>query len=111
MYFFCLQILNQTNVALQRSKEAYFQRGGELSKLRREGCTSNKDLERADSKFRKAAEEYRNLVEKYAQLRDDFERKMTVSCRVCGTFEFFCFHPCNKIVFFYSIFKKLRKAI
>ncbi|XP_046655138.1 F-BAR domain only protein 2-like isoform X5 [Daphnia pulicaria] len=76
-----IQLLNQTNVTLQRSKEAYFQRGGELTKLRRDGSTSNKDLERADTKFRKAAEEYRNLVEKYAQMREDFERKMTVSCR------------------------------
>ena len=70
-------------MALQRSKEAYFQRGGELTKLRKDGSTSNKDLERADVKFRKAAEEYRNLVDKYAQMREDFERKMTVSCRVC----------------------------
>ncbi|XP_057365532.1 F-BAR domain only protein 2-like isoform X2 [Daphnia carinata] len=76
-----IQVLNQTNVALQRSKEAYFQRGGELAKLRKEGSTSNKDLERADAKFRKAAEEYRHLVDKYAQMREDFERKMTVSCR------------------------------
>ncbi|XP_032794254.2 LOW QUALITY PROTEIN: F-BAR domain only protein 2 [Daphnia magna] len=76
-----IQVLNQTNVTLQRSKEAYFQRGGELTKLRRDGSTSNKDLERADTKFRKAAEDYRNLVEKYAQMREDFERKMTVSCR------------------------------
>jgi hypothetical protein len=80
--FSSVQLLNQTNVTLQRSKEAYFQRGGELTKLRRDGSTSNKDLERADTKFRKAAEEYRNLVEKYAQMREDFERKMTVSCRV-----------------------------
>jgi len=76
-----IQILNQTNVALLRSKEVYFQRGVELSKLRKESSTSNRDLERADTKFKKAAEEYRNMVEKYAQLRDDFERKMTVSCR------------------------------
>ena len=69
-------------MTLQRSKDAYFQRGGELTKLRRDSSTSNKDLERADAKFRKAAEEYRNLVEKYAQMREDFERKMTVSCRV-----------------------------
>ncbi len=80
--FSSVQLLNQTNVTLQRSKEAYFQRGGELTKLRRDSSTSNKDLERADTKFRKAAEEYRNLVEKYAQMREDFERKMTVSCRV-----------------------------
>ena len=69
-------------MALLRSKEVYFQRGVELSKLRKESSTSNRDLERADTKFKKAAEEYRNMVEKYAQLRDDFERKMTVSCRV-----------------------------
>lgn len=69
-------------MALQRSKETYFQRGGELAKLRRESSASNKDLERADTKFRKAAEDYRNLVDKYAQMREDFERKMTVSCRV-----------------------------
>ena len=74
--------MNQTNVALQRSKDAYFQRGAELSKLRKEGSTSSRDLERADAKFRKAGEEYRSLVEKYAQMREDFERKMTVSCRV-----------------------------
>jgi len=80
--FLSVQLLNQTNVTLQRSKEAYFQRGGELMKLRRDSSSSNKDLERADAKFRKAAEEYRNLVEKYAQMREDFERKMTVSCRV-----------------------------
>ena len=69
-------------MALQRSKEVYFQRGAELAKLRKDGSASNRDLERADTKFRKAGEEYRNLVEKYGQMRQDFERKMTVSCRV-----------------------------
>ena len=76
-------MLNQTNVALQRYKDAYFQRGTELSKLRRDSSTSNRDLERADVKFRKAAEDYRIVVDKHGQLREDFERKMTVSCRVC----------------------------
>ena len=102
-------------MALQRSKEAYFQRGGELAKLRKEGSASNRDLERADTKFRKAGEEYRNLVEKYTQLRQDFERKMTVSCRVKRLVAIELITKCcnNGLywVIFYSISRKWKRVI
>ncbi len=40
-----------------------------------------KDLDKSEAKFRKAQEEYKALVDKYCSVRDDFERKMTLSSK------------------------------
>ena len=51
-----------------------------MEKLKRDNA-STKDLEKAESKFRKAHDDYKSLVDKYCQVRDDFERKMTLAAK------------------------------
>jgi hypothetical protein len=53
----------------------------DLERIRRESA-SPKDLEKAEAKLRKSYDEYKNLLEKYNGIREEFERCMTVSCKV-----------------------------
>lgn len=54
----------------------------DLERVRREGA-SPKDVEKAEIKLRKSYDEYKNLLEKYNNIREEFEKYMTVSCKVC----------------------------
>lgn len=58
------------------------QRGIELDKLKKDNASS-KELEKAEVKLKKAQEEYKSQVEKYATIKEDFEKKMSCACQVC----------------------------
>ena len=73
-----VQAIQNLSTNLQKSKEAYLSRSQEVEKLRKENG-GPKDIERAETRLKKAAEDYRAQVEKYAAMRLDFERKMTNS--------------------------------
>ncbi len=77
-----VQLIQTTTVNLQKASLLYRQRRSEWDKLKNDGSASVKEIERAESKSKKALEDYRNLVEKYNVIRADFERKMTISCKV-----------------------------
>jgi len=72
--------IQETTVLLHKAKEIYKQKCAELEKLKRDNA-STKDLEKAESKFRKAQDDYKSLVDKYCLVRDDFERKMTLAAK------------------------------
>ena len=72
--------IQDTTVLLHKAKEIYKQKCAELEKLKRDNA-SQKDLEKAESKFRKAQDDYKSLVDKYCVSRDDFERKMTLAAK------------------------------
>jgi len=72
--------LQETTIMLHKSKEFYKAKTSELEKLKRENPTP-KELEKAETKFRKAQEDYRNLCDKYTNIREDFEKKMISSCK------------------------------
>ena len=57
------------------------QKGLELEKLRKDNA-SQKELEKAEIKFKKAQDDYKTLVDKYMIIRNDFQTKMTQACRV-----------------------------
>lgn len=57
------------------------QKGLELEKLRKDNA-SQKELEKAEIKFKKAQDDYKTLVDKYMGIRNDFQTKMTQTCRV-----------------------------
>jgi len=75
-----VKTIQDTTVALHKAKDIYKQRCAEVEKLKRDNA-STKDLEKAESKFRKAQDDYKSLVDKYCQVRDDFERKMTLAAK------------------------------
>lgn len=75
-----VQGIQQTLAALHKAKEKYHACSLEYEKLKRENA-SPKELERAEIKFKRANDEYRLFVEKYATVRTEFEAKMTDACK------------------------------
>ncbi|XP_052774928.1 F-BAR domain only protein 2-like isoform X2 [Mya arenaria] len=74
-----VQSIQNTTTALHKAKEIYHTRCLELERLKRESA-SPKDIEKSETKYKKAKEEYKNLVDKYATIREDFQTKMVGSC-------------------------------
>ncbi|XP_051875108.1 F-BAR domain only protein 2 isoform X5 [Pristis pectinata] len=72
-----IQSITQT---LQKSKEIYSAKCLEYERLKKEGATQ-KEIEKAIVKSKKATETYKLYVEKYAVARTDFEQKMTETSR------------------------------
>uniref|UniRef100_F6V4B3 F-BAR domain only protein 2 n=1 Tax=Ciona intestinalis TaxID=7719 RepID=F6V4B3_CIOIN len=75
-----LHIIQTTTAAVNKSKEKYHQLCMETERLRR-ASAPNKEIEKAENKVKKSAEEYRAIVAKYATVRSDFEQKMTDSAK------------------------------
>lgn len=74
-----VQIIQSTTTMVQKAKDAYTQKGLEVEKLKKEN-NSPKEIEKAEAKLKKAQEDYRSYVEKYNSVKEDFERKMSVTC-------------------------------
>uniref|UniRef100_A0A8C5KT91 FCH domain only 1 n=1 Tax=Jaculus jaculus TaxID=51337 RepID=A0A8C5KT91_JACJA len=70
-----VQVLAGVSQLLPKSRENYLSRCMDLERLRREN-TSQKDMDKAETKTKKAAESLRRSVEKYNSARADFEHKM-----------------------------------
>jgi rubrerythrin len=78
-----VQAIQSTTLTLQKAKDAYTQKGLEFDKLKKENASA-KDLEKAEAKLKKAQEDYKNLIEKYSAIKEDFEKKMSLACKVSG---------------------------
>ncbi|XP_058473042.1 F-BAR domain only protein 2 isoform X8 [Solea solea] len=70
-----VQNIQTTSQALQKSKEIYNTKTVEQERLRKEGATQ-RDVDKAGVKAKKATETYKAYVEKYATAKSDFEQKM-----------------------------------
>ncbi|XP_063003282.1 F-BAR domain only protein 1 [Elgaria multicarinata webbii] len=70
-----VQILQGAAQHLPKAKETFHSRCQDLDRLRREGA-SQKEVDKAELKSRKAVEALRRAVEKYNVARSDFEQKM-----------------------------------
>ncbi|XP_045063974.1 F-BAR domain only protein 2 isoform X3 [Coregonus clupeaformis] len=70
-----VQTIQTTGVALQKSKENYNAKTVEQERLRKEGATQ-REVDKAGVKAKKATEAYKGLVEKYATAKSEFEQKM-----------------------------------
>ncbi|XP_011701107.1 PREDICTED: F-BAR domain only protein 2 isoform X4 [Wasmannia auropunctata] len=75
-----VQSIQSITVTLHKAKDMCMQKRLELEKLRKDNA-SQRELEKAESKFKKAQDDYRTLVDKYTVIRNDFEAKMTQACR------------------------------
>lgn len=76
-----VQAIQSTTLALQKAKDTYVQKGGELDKLKKDNASA-KDIEKAEIKLKKAKDDYKLLVDKYNSVKDEFEKKMTIACKV-----------------------------
>ncbi|XP_068190227.1 F-BAR domain only protein 2 isoform X6 [Antennarius striatus] len=70
-----VQNIQTTSQALQKSKESYNTKTVEQERLRKEGATQ-RDVDKAGVKAKKATEAYKSYVEKYAAAKSEFELKM-----------------------------------
>ncbi|XP_015188647.1 PREDICTED: F-BAR domain only protein 2 isoform X3 [Polistes dominula] len=75
-----VQNIQAITVTLHKAKDLCTQKGNELEKLKKDNA-SQKELEKAEAKFKKAQDDCKTLVEKYTLIRNDFETKMTQACR------------------------------
>lgn len=72
--------MQSTTLMVQKAKDVYNQRGIEVEKLKKENA-SPKEIEKAEAKLKKAQEDCKSFIEKYGGVKDDFERKMSITCR------------------------------
>ncbi|XP_021106648.1 F-BAR domain only protein 1 isoform X3 [Heterocephalus glaber] len=77
-----VQLLAGVTQLLPKSRENYLSRCVDLERLRREN-TSQKEVDKAETKAKKAAESLRRSVGKYNSARADFEQKMLDSALPC----------------------------
>uniref|UniRef100_A0A673ZKY5 F-BAR domain only protein 2 n=1 Tax=Salmo trutta TaxID=8032 RepID=A0A673ZKY5_SALTR len=70
-----VQTIQTTGGALQKSKENYNAKTVDQERLRKEGATQ-REVDKAGVKAKKATEAYKGLVEKYAAAKSEFEQKM-----------------------------------
>lgn len=73
-------LVQNTKQALQKAWDVYSTKTAELEKLRKDNG-SVKDIEKAEAKLRKIHEDYRQLNEKHSSVKQDFEKKMTQTCK------------------------------
>ncbi|KAM5257397.1 F-BAR domain only protein 2 isoform 1-T1 [Hipposideros larvatus] len=71
-----VQTIQSITQALQKSKENYNAKCVEQERLKKEGATQ-REIEKAAVKSKKATDTYKLYVEKYAIAKADFEQKMT----------------------------------
>ncbi|XP_028940161.1 F-BAR domain only protein 2-like, partial [Antrostomus carolinensis] len=71
-----VQNIQSITQALQKSKENYNAKCVEQERLKKEGATQ-REIDKAAVKSKKATDTYKLYVEKYAAFKSDFEQKMT----------------------------------
>ncbi|XP_045427523.1 F-BAR domain only protein 2 isoform X5 [Pipistrellus kuhlii] len=71
-----VQTIQNITQALQKSKENYNAKCVEQERLKKEGATQ-REIDKAAVKSKKATDTYKVYVEKYALAKADFEQKMT----------------------------------
>ncbi|XP_069632110.1 F-BAR domain only protein 2 isoform X1 [Haliaeetus albicilla] len=71
-----VQNIQSITQALQKSKENYNAKCVEQERLKKEGATQ-REVDKAAVKSKKATDTYKLYVEKYAAFKSDFEQKMT----------------------------------
>ncbi|KAH8418484.1 hypothetical protein KR009_005229 [Drosophila setifemur] len=77
----CVQAIQTSTVAVQKLRDVYASKVLELEKLRKDNG-SHKDAEKLESKLKKLQEEYKALLDKHNPIKNEFERRMTQTCKV-----------------------------
>uniref|UniRef100_A0A8D9ESM4 F-BAR domain only protein 2 n=1 Tax=Cacopsylla melanoneura TaxID=428564 RepID=A0A8D9ESM4_9HEMI len=75
-----VQTIQSTTLVLQKAKDVYQQKCEELDKLKRDNASA-KDLEKAEIKVKKAQEDFKTIMDKYSLVKEDFEKRMSISCK------------------------------
>lgn len=78
----CVQAIQTSTVAVQKLRDLYTSKVLELEKLRKDNG-SHKDAEKLESKLKKLQEDYKALLDKHNPIKNEFERRMSQTCKVC----------------------------
>ncbi|XP_054740932.1 F-BAR domain only protein 2 isoform X3 [Anastrepha obliqua] len=76
----CVQAMQASTAAVQKLRDLYNSKVLELEKVRKDNA-SQKDIEKIETKLRKLQEEYKTLLDKHNPIKNDFERRMTQTCK------------------------------
>ncbi|XP_017478887.1 PREDICTED: F-BAR domain only protein 2 isoform X4 [Rhagoletis zephyria] len=76
----CVQAMQASTAAVQKLRDVYASKVLELEKLRKDNA-SQKDIEKVETKLRKLQDEYKTLLDKHNPIKNDFERRMTQTCK------------------------------
>ncbi|XP_018797707.1 PREDICTED: F-BAR domain only protein 2 isoform X1 [Bactrocera latifrons] len=75
-----VQAMQTSTAAVQKLRDLYASKVLELEKLRKDNA-SQKDIEKVEAKLRKLQDEYKALLDKHNPIKNDFERRMTQTCK------------------------------
>ncbi|KAL1245283.1 F-BAR domain only protein 2 [Trichinella spiralis] len=99
--FEAMNLIQTTTTCLQKAKETYYVRCEELERLKRESA-SNKDINKCESRMKKARGEYKQYVEKYENVRVDFENRMTMAAKNFQTIQVDHLNQMKQFIVLYS---------
>lgn len=74
-----VQAMKESTTAVAKSKDVYNTRLQELEKARKDN--SAKEIEKSEAKLRKQQDDYKALAEKHNIIKQEFEKKMTITCK------------------------------
>uniref|UniRef100_A0A1Q3G1R2 Putative proline-serine-threonine phosphatase-interacting protein pstpip n=1 Tax=Culex tarsalis TaxID=7177 RepID=A0A1Q3G1R2_CULTA len=74
-----VQAMKESTTAVAKAKDVYNTRLQELEKARKDN--SAKEIEKSEAKLRKQQDDYKALVEKHNIIKQEFEKKMTITCK------------------------------
>lgn len=75
-----VQAMQAITAAVQKAKETLSQKTSEVEKLRKENA-SIKEIEKAEQKLKRAQEEYKTYIERYSPIKEEFEKRMCITCK------------------------------
>ncbi|XP_050082142.1 F-BAR domain only protein 2 [Anopheles aquasalis] len=74
-----VQAMKESTNAVAKAKDIHNARLQEVEKARKDNST--KEIEKSEAKLRKHQDEYKTLVEKHNIIKQEFEKRMTITCR------------------------------
>ncbi|XP_053660798.1 F-BAR domain only protein 2 [Anopheles marshallii] len=74
-----VQAMKESTTAVAKAKDIHNARLQEVEKARKDNST--KEIEKSEAKLRKHQDDYKALVEKHNIIKQEFEKKMTITCR------------------------------
>lgn len=77
----CVKAIQTSTSDVQKARDLYSAKAQELEKLRKDN-SSQKDIDKLETKLRKLQEDYKVLLDKHNPIKNEFERRMTQTCKV-----------------------------
>ncbi|XP_065354795.1 F-BAR domain only protein 2 isoform X4 [Calliphora vicina] len=76
----CVKAVQTSTADVQKARDMYSSKAQELEKLRKDN-SSQKDIDKLETKLRKLQDDYKVLLDKHNPIKNEFERRMTQTCK------------------------------